>query len=270
VSGAFGVGRRTARHPLRTLDGGRRFGTSLARALAPGDPGSPALAGRGLDRYLDVVEVPMAGLRRAAVHVGGTLNDVYLAAVGGALRDYHERVGQPLSVLQCTMPISLRDEGETRGGNRFAPAHFALPIDDPDPAARARIAGALTRQWRSEPALPWTEHVSTVLDLLPGPVTTRVLGGMLKRLDVDVVNVPGLRRPAYFAGAQVERLWAFAPPTGAAMSVTLLSHVDTCGIGLSCDRAAVKQPEMVRTCLESALEEVLQLGVPNAPVRSSA
>ena len=40
------------------------------------------------------------------------------------------------------MPISLRREGEARGGNRFAPARFAMPIDDPDPAARARIAGA--------------------------------------------------------------------------------------------------------------------------------
>jgi WS/DGAT/MGAT family acyltransferase len=258
LGAAVSTGIQTARHPIATLDGVRRFGTSLVRALAPGDPGSPALAGRGLDRYLDVVEVPLAGLRRAAEQVGGTLNDVFLAAVGGALREYHERIGRPISVLQCTMPISLRAEGDTRGGNRFAPAHFALPVDDPDPVARARIAGALTRQWRSEPALPWTEHVATVLDLLPRPLTTRVLGGMLKRPDVDVVNVPGLRRPAYFAGSRVERLWAFAPPTGAAMSMTLLSHVDMCGIGLSCDRDAVTQPELVRTCLESALEEAVR------------
>jgi WS/DGAT/MGAT family acyltransferase len=268
LGGAFAVGLQPARHPMATLDGVRRFGTSLVRALAPGDPGSPELAGRGLDRYLDVLEVPLAGLRQAADQVGGTLNDVFLAAVGGALRQYHERVGRPLSVLQCTMPISLRAEGDNRGGNRFAPAHFALPVDDPDPVARARIAGALTRQWRAEPALSWTEQVATVLDFLPRPLTTRVLGGMLKRPDVDVVNVPGLRRPAYFAGSHVERLWAFAPPTGAAMSVTLLSHVDTCGIGLSCDRDAVTRPELVRTCLESALEEAVRGTA--GPVRRSA
>jgi hypothetical protein len=82
--------------------------------------------------------------------------------------------------------------------------------------------------------------------------------------------VTGLRRPAYIAGARVERLWAFAPPTGAALSVTLLSHLDTCCISLMCDRQAVARPELVRACLEESLDEVLARGSPTIPIRRPA
>jgi WS/DGAT/MGAT family acyltransferase len=262
ANGVVGFGLSAARHPVATASGVTRLGGSLVRALGPGQVGSPALEGRGLDRHLDVVEVPLASVQRTADAIGCTVNDVFLAAIGGALRQYHDRVGKPLAVLQCTMPISLRRQGDVRGGNRFAPARFAMPIDDPDPAARARIAGAITRRWKAEPALAWTRQISAVLDLMPRQTAAWALGGMLKRVDVDAVNVPGLRHGAYFAGAHLERLWAFAPPTGAAMSVTLLSHVDTCCIGLMCDRAAVSRPDLVRVCFESSLGELLELGSP--------
>jgi WS/DGAT/MGAT family acyltransferase len=253
------------RHPATTVDRSRRLAVSVARALAPGTPGSSAFGVRSLDRRLDVLEVPLAALHRAAGSVGGTVNDVFLAAIGGALHDYHETIGTPVAVIHCTMPISLRGEDDPRGGNRFAPARFALPIDDPDPVARARIAGAIVRRWRAEPALAWTGGISAALDLLPDRVVTRLLGGMLKTVDVDAVNVPGLRRPAYIAGSRVERLWAFAPPTGAALSVTLLSHGETGCVGLMCDRGAVPSPDLLRTCLEASLDDVLNI----APLSAS-
>ena len=87
---------------------------------------------------------------------------------------------------------------------------------------------------------------------------------------MDVVNVAGLRRPAYIAGARVDRLWAFAPPTGAALSVTLLSHLDTCCIALLCDRHAVARPELMRACLLESLDEVLATGTPTIPIRRPA
>jgi diacylglycerol O-acyltransferase / wax synthase len=268
--GVTRLGVDAARHPVATVQQGRRLAASVARGLAPGPPGSPVFGSRGLNRRLDVLEAPLARFEWAADRIGCTINDVFLAAVGGALRRYHDVIGRPVAVVRCTMPINLRDEGDPRGGNRFAPARFTLPVDDPDPAARARIAGAIARRWRSEPALAWTGAISAALDALPSGLTTRLLGSMLKSIDVDVVNVTGLRRPAYIAGARVERLWAFAPPTGAALSVTLLSHLDTCCISLMCDRQAVARPELVRACLEESLDEVLARGSPTIPITRPA
>jgi diacylglycerol O-acyltransferase / wax synthase len=74
------------------------------------------------------------------------------------------------------------------------------------------------------------------------------------------VDVPGLRRRAYLGGARLERLWAFAPPTGAALSVTLVSHDGKACIGVACDQRAVTDPENLHRCLAAALDELAALG----------
>jgi WS/DGAT/MGAT family acyltransferase len=266
-----GAALRSTRHPMATVQQGVRLTGSIAKTLAPAPQAlSPVFGERGLDRHLDVLEVPLRGMARAATAIDCTINDVFLAAVGGALHDYHARLGHQVSGLRFTMPISLRTKDDPEGGNRFAPARFVLPIDDPDLATRARIAGAIARRWRDEPALGLTSGLADLLDLLPGPVVTRVFASMLEHIDVDAVDVPGLQRDAFFAGGRVERLWAFAPPTGAALSVTLLSHVDTCCIGLNADRQAVPQPELLQTCLASAFDELLSLHAPTEETGASA
>ena len=263
-------------HPDRQVRAAGRLARSVTRTLAPsrGD-GSPALVGRSLDRWLSVTERPLDALRRAADTAGGTVNDVLLAAVAGALDAYHRRQHEPVRTVRVTMPISVRCPDDPPGGNRFVPARFTLPVDDPDPRARVLVARALVRRWRAEPALASSNAVAAALDLLPPALATRLFAGMLRSMDVDIVDVPGLDRRAYLGRARLERLWAFAPPTGAALSVTLVSHQATACIGLACDRLPVADPELLATCLGAALDEVIALGDPReggpaAPVRRSA
>ena len=247
--------------PWQALGAMTRIARSAVRTLAPAPPGgSPVLAGRSLDRSLAVIERPLRDLAAAARATGGTINDVLLAAVGGALAEYHWDQGRPISALRVVMPISVRRPGDPIGGNRFVPARFTLPIDDPDPTNRVRIAGALVRAWRREPALGATDLLAAGVDLLPRALAARLFAGMLRSVDVDVVDVPGLRRRAYLGGARLERLWAFAPPTGAALSVTLVSHDGKACIGLACDQRAVADPDDLQRCLTAALDEVAALG----------
>jgi hypothetical protein len=185
---------------------------------------------------------------------------VFLAAVGGGLRDYHQGSGAPVDALRITMPISLRTEGDAPGGNRFTPARFILPIGDLDPLRRVEVARGIVRAWRAEPAVGMTPLLAAGLALLPAPVVQRAFGGMLRSVDVDAVDVPGLREPAYLAGARVERLWAFAPPTGAALSVTLVSHVERACVAIATDRAAVRDPDELARCVQRGFDEVLAMG----------
>ena len=261
VVGAAAGAARAGLDPVGTLRTGMRTVRSIGKILAPArSPLSPILVGRGLDRRLHVLEMPLGGFLEAAHATGGTVNDVLLAAVGGGLRTYHERCGAPLDAVRVTMPISLRKAGDGPGGNRFTPARFVLPIGDPDPTTRAREAGAIVRSWRAEPAVKLTPALAWALDLLPTPVVQRAFAGMLRSIDVDAVDVPGLTKPAYLAGARIDRLWAFAPPTGAALSVTLVSHLDTACVGIACDLAAVHDAELMATCMERAFDEVLAIG----------
>jgi diacylglycerol O-acyltransferase / wax synthase len=118
----------------------------------------------------------------------------------------------------------------------------------------------LVRAWRAEPALASSDLLAAAVNLLPRPLATRLFAGMLRSMDVDVVDVPGLDRAAFLGGARLERLWAFAPPTGAALSVTLLSHGRTACIGIACDRLAVTDPDLLDRCVAAALDEAVALG----------
>ena len=91
---------------------------------------------------------------------------------------------------------------------------------------------------------------------------------MLKNVDIDAVDVPGFREPAFVGGASIERMWAFAPPTGAAVSVTLLSHLDTACISVLSDLTAVPDPMLLVSCLENAFDEIVALGASNETAAS--
>ena len=247
--------------PSRTAVGAARLGRSTARLLAPqGSPLSPLFVNRGIDRRLDTLDIPFDGLRRSAEAVGCTVNDVFLAALGGAVHDYHRRFGMPVHSLRFTMPISTRTSGDPAGGNRFVPARFTLPVDDPDPAVRCRIASGISRRWKQEPALPFAASVAVALDRLPTPLLLRLFGSLLRTNDIDAVDVPGPEHPVYLGGTRVQRMWAFAPPVGAAISCTLFSYGGTAHIGLVSDRAAVDDSDLLLTCMHEALDGVVGLG----------
>lgn len=255
-----------ARHPVDAVTAPTRLGRSLWRFLRPAPAtGSPLLAGRGLDRALHARTVPLADLRAAAAAVDGTVNDVLLAAVSGAYRRYHERHGVTVVEMPTSIPVNRRGDDEPGGGNRFTMARLVLPVDDPDPATRARIAGAIVRRWRAEPALGATGVVAAGLDLLPPAAVARTLGALLRGIDLNVVDLRGLDGAAFLAGARVERLFAFAPTAGTACSVTLLSHGPDACVAVTADRAAITDPVAFVACLDEGLDEVVALGRPAAP-----
>jgi len=112
------------------------------------------------------------------------------------------------------------------------------------------------RRWRSEPAVGLTPMLATVLDQLPPAAASALLGSMFKGCDVDAVDVPGVTEPAFVGGAAIERMWGFGPPTGAALSITLLSHLGTACIGILADTLAVQEPQRLADALERALDEI--------------
>jgi WS/DGAT/MGAT family acyltransferase len=265
----LGIGRRAPGVALDTATGAARdpFGSavraldtarSVGRALAPATaPLSPVMTRRGLGRRLDAFDVTLDDLKRAAKRADRSLNDAFVAAVIGGLARYHESRGTPVDELRMTMPINIRNEGSGAAGNHFAPARFAVPVNIADPLERMHAVGALVRAWRKEPSLALTGTLAGVLNRLPTSTTTALFGGMLKCVDFVTSNVPGAPIPVYLGGAAVERLYAFGPPSGAAVNVTLLSHVDTCCIGVVSDTTAVPDGAALLSDLRRGFDEVL-------------
>jgi WS/DGAT/MGAT family acyltransferase len=234
---------------------------SIGKLLAPvTQPLSPIMHDRGLSRRLDSFDVPLDALLTAAHTADSSLNDAFLAAVAGGMRRYHQQHQAPVGALRVTMPINLRRPGDPPGSNRFTPARFTLPIATVDAGDRMRELGQLARRWRKEPSLPLTDVIAGVFNRLPVFAATSILGSMLKAIDFVATNVPGPKESTYLAGAKVVREYAFAPPSGAAFSVALMSHADQCCIGINADTAAVLDPDVLTLCLREGFDEVLAVG----------
>ena len=158
-----------------------------------------------------MIAVDLAALKAAGPAVGSTLNDAFVASVTGGLRRYHELHGAPVTQLRVTMPVSTRREDDPVGGNRFTLERFTLPAGEADPGTRVRMTGWQCRAARYEEALPLSDAVAGVLNLLPvrggrGDAQARGLRGQ-RRARGPGAALPG-RRPHQRAATPS------APPPG--------------------------------------------------------
>jgi WS/DGAT/MGAT family acyltransferase len=250
-----------ARDPLAALRTAAGLAGSVGRMLRPiTEPMSPLMSARSLGVRLDAFSRPLAELRRAAKAVGGTLNDAFVAAVAGGLRQYHERHGFAVGELRMTMPINLREGEHGRdAGNQFTPARFAVPIGIADPTERMRAIRSVVASARAEPALSISEEIAGVLGRLPRVFAVPLMGSMLKAIDFVTSNVPGPPYPVYVGGARVEQMFGFGPLSGAALNATLFSYAGELQFGINTDPAAVSDPELFVECLERGVAEVLSV-----------
>jgi diacylglycerol O-acyltransferase / wax synthase len=264
ITGACSTTWRALRAPRAVVSDAVETARSIARTVAPvRDTLSPVMRRRGLRRALDVVELPLADLKRAAAQADGSVNDGFLAGLAGGLRIYHERHGAMADMLRVTLPISIRRPDDPPGGNRITLIRFAVPVGEPDPAVRVREMERRCRAARDERSLPYTDAIAGTLNLLP----PGVVGGMLKHVDFVASDVPGFTFPVSLAGAPLERYVAFGPTIGTAVNVTLLSYLGTCGVGVTMDSAAVSDPDRFVDCLRAGFDEVLALGGAHEPAR---
>ena len=248
------------RRPEPTIDGGLRFVHSLARLAGP-PPASPSplMTERGISRRLQILDVPLAWMRAAGQAADGSVNDVFLAALTGALRRYHEPAGTVPDELPIGFPVSLRRDDDPLGGNRFSGARIAAPVGTADPAERIRLIRELVLEARDEPALDFVARLSPVLARIPPAIVTRMTERVTRSIDLQASNFPGLTRPAYLAGAQVTRMYPFGPAPGSAAMVTMLSHNGMCCIGITADAAAIPDVGRFAECVRAGFDEVLAL-----------
>ena len=245
------------RDPVAAARGAVDDARSVARMVRPITfTRSPVMRERGLQRHFEMIDVPMADLRAAAVAVGGTVNDAFVAAIAGGMRLYHEHHLNCVSELRVTMPISLRDDDDGEGGNHITLVRFELPVGVTDPRVRMELVHQICQQQRHEPAIAHSELIAGLLNLLPVGVTA----GMLRHVDLLASNVPGFELPVYVAGARVLSFHPFGATLGSSANITLMSYDGTCNIGVNTDTGAVPDPGAFAACLRLGFEEVVDLG----------
>jgi diacylglycerol O-acyltransferase / wax synthase len=205
---------------------------------------------------LAAIELPLDGLRRAARHAGGTLNDAFLAGVLGGLGAYHRKHGSNQSTVRLAMPVSTRsDESGEDMRNQVLGVLVRGPLKLVDPIERVRLLHELAGHARSRPVYGLLEEATGLGLGVPG--IRRLVARALRTVDVVASNVPGPPVDLYLAGARLERMVPFGPREGAGLNVTLLSFRETVHVGVNMDPAATPDTGTLLDCLAAGFEEVL-------------
>ena len=136
--------RAAFRAPRRLASPGHRQPRGHGRAGEdrPGRPATPLNVDIGPHRRFDWVRTDLDDIKAIKNKLGGTVNDVVLAVVTGALRGFMQQRGEPVDgvTLKAMVPVSVRRENEYgMTGNRVAAMMASLPVYEVDPVERLRI-----------------------------------------------------------------------------------------------------------------------------------
>ena len=119
------------------------------------------------------------------------------------------------------------------------------------------LALFLVREASAEPALPHVNDIAGIVERLGPTATVTLIGSMMKGVDVTTSNVPGPPFPVYLAGAKAEQMFAYGPPAGSAINLTLLSYDGRLEIGITTDHAALPDAEVFVTAVEAAFDHLV-------------
>ncbi|HEV3351730.1 MAG TPA: wax ester/triacylglycerol synthase family O-acyltransferase [Acidimicrobiales bacterium] len=234
---------------------------SLWRQLAVVQPSrSPLWTGRrSLTRRFETLSVNLDEVKRAAKGLGGTVNDLFVAALAGGAAAYHRAKGADVDELRMTMPVNIRDD-KSAGGNAFSPARLLVPAGLHDSAVRFTAIHERLNVAKNERALGLFGSLAGVMNRLPTSLLTRVARQQAETVDFAASNVKAADFDLYIAGAHIEGNHPMGPTAGTAFNATVMSYKNRFDVGLNIDTAAIDDPELLRTSIEESFAELLKVG----------
>jgi hypothetical protein len=160
--------------------------------------------------------------------------------------------------LHCMVPMNLRAGDESDAlGNRVGAFNVVLPVGEPDPLARLGLIQTQTRAAKSDRRGAAYPFLMRALASLPGFAYRLLAQNVTAKINLICTNVPGPAAPRYLAGAKIEAIFPFAPVAlGVPLSIALMSHGDTYGIGIDTDPAAIPDPELLHRYLTAAVDQL--------------
>ena len=264
--------RRVVRRPLRALaqlrDGLANVGaTTLAGINAPAPP-SPLNVDIGPHRRYTWVDADLARFKAIKDSLGGTLNDVVLAAVSLALGRWLRAHDHPTEglVLKAMVPVSVRADVE-RGalGNRVAAMWAPLPVGIEDPAAcYEQIRVAMDDLKRSGQAVG-AQVLTNLAGFAPPTILSQAarLQARQRYFNLVVTNVPGPQFPLYLLGRRLRSLYPVVPlARRQALGIAVMSYNGHLGFGLLGDYDALPDLDAIAQELDRAIRRLARAANP--------
>ena len=230
---------------------GRAPASSLNRTIGP-------------HRRWEMVSLDLDAVKAVRVALGGTVNDVLLAVVAGALRRLLlERREKPPAEIRAMIPVSVRGAGNAGElGNRVTAVFCELPVGETDAAERLRKVSRgmteLKESGQAVGALAWT-HLGS---FAPPAVLAQVarFQSTFRYMNLVVTNIPGSKDPIYLLGREMLEWYPLVPlAQGQTLGIAIQSYHGRIGIGLLGDGEALRDLPVLARAIPAALDELLEL-----------
>jgi diacylglycerol O-acyltransferase / wax synthase len=206
-----------------------------------------------------------------------TINDVVLAMIAGGLRSWLLTRGEsiiPGSSLTAVVPMSVtEDDGEpTSLGSQVAPHLQRLPIGESNALMRLHQVAYDTQAHKDSGRAVAARSLADIAGF--APATLHALGVrtstevVRRQYDLLITNVPGPQVGLYAAGAQLVASYPFVPlSAGHVLAIGVTSYDGEIFVGLTSDRDAISDLDVLAQCLLDSLDELLDTTVRARNVR---
>jgi diacylglycerol O-acyltransferase / wax synthase len=227
-----------------------------------GAPPSPFNVEIGGHRRFAWVRGDLGQLKQVKNRLGGTVNDVVLVAVAGALGRYLRAQGQSTAGLElrAMVPISVRTEGE-RGalGNRVSAMMARLPVGVEDPLERIRIVSDTMGDLKSSRQAVGATLLTELTAFAPPTIMAQAgrLQSRQRFFNLVVTNVPGPQFPLYLLGRELSAIFPMVPlAKRQAVCVGIMSYNGQINFGLIGDYDAMSNLDRLGGDLKDAIAEL--------------
>jgi WS/DGAT/MGAT family acyltransferase len=260
IRGARAVVRGPRRVASQVLGGAEAAGKLVGAGMSA--PHSPFNVDIGPHRRFTFVRADINEFKRIKNEHGGTVNDVVLSAVTGALGNYLRARGHDTSELEmrAMVPVSVRTESEHGAlGNRVAAMMAPLPVWCEDPVERLRLITASMGDLKSSGQAVGAQLLSQMTDFAPPTIAAQAarLTPRQRFFNLVVTNVPGPQIPLYMLGREMEAIFPMVPlAQRQALCVGIMSYNGQINFGLIGDYDAMADLDAFGLDLEGAIAEI--------------
>jgi diacylglycerol O-acyltransferase / wax synthase len=228
-------------------------------------------------RRFATISASLTDLKAVRQEHDHTINDVVLAMISGGLRSWLLTRGESIrsgSSLTALVPMSVtEDDGEpTSLGSQVAPHLQRLPIGEPNPLMRLHQVAYDTQAHKDSGRAVGARSLADIAGF--APTTLHTLGVrtstdvVRKQHDLVITNVPGPQVPLFAAGARLVASYPVLPlSAGHLLAIGVTSYDGEVFFGLTADRDAISDLDVLAQCLLDALDELLDTTVRATNVR---
>ncbi len=262
-----------ATNPGAALDAVREAAEGIGEIVWAGlnpAPDTPLNVPIGPHRRYAIVRNQLEDFRYVKGILGGTVNDVVLAVVSGALGRWLRSRGVRTEGLElrALVPVSIRStEQRHQLGNQIVLMRGPLPVYIKDPVARLRFVREAMDGLKESKQAVGAKVLADVQQLAPPTVLAQAsrIQFSTRLFNLITTNVPGPQFPLYVLGRELLDLFPIAfLPKSHSLAIAIMSYNGGVNFGLLGDYDALPDIDLIAEGIEDGLAELKRIATARA------